>query len=220
MTSTASLLPPNATPLERALEGATARVGAVDVSTAATLWDPATCPLALLPWLAWSLSVDQWDPTWPEATKRAAVADSIALHRIKGTRAAVEAVLARFDDLLSVIEWHEASPAATPHTFEVHLPLVTAPGVAPGGDRSTAAFADSIVREVGKAKPLREHLTLVQTLATQAPIGLAGAARLATWQRVPLAAVADTSPSWAIYLQTEDGEPMQAEDDSFLAHGA
>ncbi len=28
-------------------------------------WHPQTCPEALLPWLAWSLSVDEWDESWP-----------------------------------------------------------------------------------------------------------------------------------------------------------
>jgi phage tail P2-like protein len=217
VTDAPSLLPPNATPLERALESATARIGAVDVTTASTLWDPATCPLALLPWLAWSLSVDQWDPAWPEATKRQAVADSIALHRIKGTRAAVDMVLARFDAVLDVVEWHEATPVAEPHTFETILSVLGTDG-STGGDRATAAFAESIIREVAKAKPLREHMTLVQRLPLESSVGVVAAARVSRWQREPLPVVSDTSPSWATYLQTEDGEPLQSETGDYMAH--
>jgi len=60
----------------------------------ATLWTPATCPAALLPWLAWALSVDEWDGTWPEERQRAVIAASVAVHRRKGTRGAVVAALA------------------------------------------------------------------------------------------------------------------------------
>ena len=93
-----TLLPPNATPLERALDGAIARVSAIDAPIG-TLFDPATIAAAWLPWLAFGLSVDSWDADWTEADKRAAVAGSIALHRTKGTRRSVETVLARFDQL-------------------------------------------------------------------------------------------------------------------------
>ena len=48
-----SLLPRNATGAERAIEGATARVGAVPTPFR-DLWNPDTCPAALLPWLAWA----------------------------------------------------------------------------------------------------------------------------------------------------------------------
>jgi phage tail P2-like protein len=88
-----SLLPPNATPQEAAIEAATARIGEVPVPNA-TLWNPATCPAALLPWLAWALSVDEWDGTWPEARQREVIAASVAVHRRKGTRGAVVAALA------------------------------------------------------------------------------------------------------------------------------
>ncbi|MCD9124037.1 phage tail protein I, partial [Cupriavidus sp. UGS-1] len=49
-----SLLPPNATPLERNL----ATVGAEAIAGVPVplrdLWNPATCPPALLPFLAWA----------------------------------------------------------------------------------------------------------------------------------------------------------------------
>lgn len=88
-----SLLPPNATPQERALDLATARVGNVPVM-ARDMWNPQTCPEALLPWLAWALAVDEWDGNWPVATKRAVIAASAAIHRKKGTPASIKAALA------------------------------------------------------------------------------------------------------------------------------
>lgn len=204
-----SLLPPNALPLERALEAGTARLADIDAPIA-RLWDPATALVDDLPFLAWALSVDSWDPEWSEATKRDAVARSISLHRIKGTRMSVEAVLDRFDELASIVEWHETSPRAQPNTFEIHLPIIGADGAASGA-RVTAAFAERIIREISRAKPLREHFTLVQSLDLVGGVGVFGTARLASYVRQDLALDIDTSPEWAFYLQTEIGEPIQAE---------
>lgn len=83
----AHLLPPNATALESALSDAAAMEHKPEV--VASLWNAATCPVALLPWLAWALSVDEWDEAWPEARKRQAVLQSVQLHRKKGTPWAV-----------------------------------------------------------------------------------------------------------------------------------
>ena len=59
-----SLLPPHRSELELAIEAVQARLGDVTVPVA-KLWDAAQCPEALLPWLAWALSVDTWDTLWP-----------------------------------------------------------------------------------------------------------------------------------------------------------
>jgi len=86
------LLPSNANEHEHALDDATARIGAVPVEIV-TLWNPQTCPAALLPWLAWALSVDEWDETWTETQKRDTVAASYAVHSHKGTPYAVKQAL-------------------------------------------------------------------------------------------------------------------------------
>jgi phage tail P2-like protein len=205
-----SLLPPNATRLERALEEASARIGSV-AAPIDTLVNPAAIDVEWLPWLAWGLSVDSWDADWSEATKRQAVAESIALHRIKGTRRSVEIVLARFDQLARVIEWHETSPRGDPHTFEIILPLVVG-DTAPGGTRATGAFAEAIIREVTRVKPLREHFRFVQHLGVAGSIGVMGAARAVQLLRQDLALAEAPAAPWDAYLQSEDGEPL--EDDS------
>lgn len=211
---TTSLLPPNATPLERALEAAVARIGDVPAPLA-QLWDPHAIRADLLPWLAWGLSVDGWDAEWNEAEKRAVVAGAIEAHRRKGTRASVEAVLARFDALLQVVEWHQATPRAQPHTFEILLPLA-GDDVPAGGKRATAAFAAAIVREVTRVKPVREHFRLIQSLTVRGAIGIQGVARTTIAARAGMAATFDTSPAWATYLLTEDGEPLQDDTGAFL----
>lgn len=216
MTTERDLLPPNAPMLVRGLAAAAvADLAAVDLPLAA-LWDPDTCPMPVLPWLAWALSVDSWDPDWSDSTKRAAVASSIAEHREKGTRASVEAVLERFDALLEIVEWHETAPRGPAHTFEVFLPLVLEDGTAPGGRRSTAAFAEQLIREIARTKPLREHFTLVQQLTAAAGIGIQGAMRVAGLLRAPMEITIDESQPWESLLQDENGEPLQDDAGAFL----
>lgn len=86
------LLPPNSTALEHDLATVFAAVEGLD-APARLMWNPSQVPSAFLPWLAWSLSVDDWDPEWSEDRKREIIQGSIALHRIKGTRKSVEMAL-------------------------------------------------------------------------------------------------------------------------------
>jgi phage tail P2-like protein len=101
--STDSLLPPNATALETGLARLGARLSDIAIPIA-DLWNPQTCPLAALPWLAWTLSIDKWDTDWTEERKRAATAGAIAAQRRKGSVASVRAVLRGIDDLLELVE--------------------------------------------------------------------------------------------------------------------
>lgn len=199
-----SLLPPNATNAERALE--TALRADIDLAAVGTLWNPATCPSDVLPFLAWGLAISHWDAGWTEAQKRAAIADAIPFHQVKGTRAAVEQVLARFHPLLTVVEWWQANPPQAPHTFEVRAPAEI------GADFLTAETADAIIRDVAAAKPLRAHFDFVQVLEAQAAVYLAAGGMTGGFLRARLPAVLDDSRDWGIVLQTEDGEPVFAPD--------
>ncbi|MFW5499586.1 MULTISPECIES: phage tail protein I [unclassified Maridesulfovibrio] len=101
-----SLLPPNASQLERAASDA-ARIDDLDLKPVSNLWNPWECHFSVLPYLAWALSVDVWDEDWPEKVKRQVIAKSIALHWIKGTPGAVELMCAALDYDVRVLEWHE-----------------------------------------------------------------------------------------------------------------
>ena len=93
MTTYKSLLPPNSSKLERALEQIAAK--ALDLPVIIKqLHNPDTCPTALLPWLAWSLSVDEWDNDWSEAHQRQTIRDSRQIHREKGTKSSIRRILA------------------------------------------------------------------------------------------------------------------------------
>ncbi|MEG3182126.1 phage tail protein I [Sphingomonas sp. LT1P40] len=213
------LLPPGSTNLERALSRVGARIGDMPVDVA-TLWNPATCPIDLLPWLAWTLSIDRWNADWSDAEKRAAVADAIAVQRRKGTRLAVEQVLESFCSLLELVEWFEATPQLDPYTFEVRLPLIGPDGAA-GGERVTAAFARQIIADVTRAKPVRAHFTLVQQLdliGLPAPIGTINTT---AYRRLDAAATDspagfDPEIEWGALLQDENGEPLQDDTGGFI----
>lgn len=99
LTNYPDLLPPNATPFERALSGPTGRITAIPVPIR-DLWRWDTCPEANLPWLAWAMSVDFWNDAWPIEKKRAMVRESFELHRRKGTLYAVERYIRYADSKL------------------------------------------------------------------------------------------------------------------------
>jgi phage tail P2-like protein len=201
-----SLLPPNATRLEKALEAASTRLSDVPAPLA-SLWDPATCPIEILPWLAWSLSIDFWDPTWPEALKRDQVANAIPTHRRKGTAASVRQVIETYDVGMKLTEWFQTSPRAEPYTFQVDLPLT-----GDDGEVSSADFAERVATEIARTKPVRSWFDFRQRLDVAGGIGVAGAARSLAYARLPSALdLTEDSASWAGVLLTENGEPLFTE---------
>lgn len=118
MTDKVSLLPGNLSDLERDLDIAIARIEDINIPIG-ELWDPWNCPLDALPFLAWALSVDQWRSDWSETVKRQVVAGSLDVHRIKGTRPAVERALADLGVTVDLVEWFQAQPLAAPYTFDI-----------------------------------------------------------------------------------------------------
>ncbi len=118
--SSAPLLPPNATPLERRAAQTGARIERVPVPLR-DLWNPATCPAELLPFLAWSFSVDRWNPAWPIATKRAVTAASYFVHRKKGTIGALRRAVEPLGFLIRVIEWWQTNPPGPRGSFRLEV---------------------------------------------------------------------------------------------------
>jgi phage tail P2-like protein len=103
-----NLLPPNANAQEHALDDTLARLGTIPVEVVKT-WNAQTCPSALLPWLAWALSIDEWDTTWTETQQRNMIAASYEIHSHKGTPYAIKRALwALGYDNVRIMEgeWH------------------------------------------------------------------------------------------------------------------
>lgn len=90
MSAHSSLVPQNATPMERAFSRASADQPRLPSELLGTLYDPMACPERLLPYLAWAFSVDIWTEQWSTEKKRAVIAASPSLHRLKGTKPGLE----------------------------------------------------------------------------------------------------------------------------------
>lgn len=93
MSTPGTILPPSASRLERAIDQAGAQRLAALPSLVPSLWNADTCPPALLPYLAWALSVDEWDNTWSVDRKRAVIREAREIHETKGTPAAIRRAL-------------------------------------------------------------------------------------------------------------------------------
>ncbi len=151
--SDSSLLPFNASELEKTLEATMCCASKIPVPID-ILWNATTCPENLLPWLAWALSVDTWDSTWPEIIKRQVIADSVHVHRIKGTLASVRRVLNGLNIQADISEWFEHG--GPPHTFQ--LTAWTDDQVIGGGAPIlNGALYRNLISAVDNVKPVRSH---------------------------------------------------------------
>lgn len=144
-----SLLPGNASPLERRISEVDSRLSDLPTNVD-SVWDPASCPAELLPWLAWALSVDRWDEGWSESQKRQMVARSLAIHRHKGTPRAVREVIDLIFGGGEIVEWWKFD--GEPHTFRI----VTS------GQLSSDEDYRRLTRLISAAKPARAWLSALQ----------------------------------------------------------
>ncbi|HHT0026149.1 phage tail protein I [Klebsiella michiganensis] len=151
-----TLLPPSASAWMRSAEAATAKLSGITVAIR-TLWTPTACPVDLLPYLAWALSVDRWDKDWPAARKIAAIQRSYWLHRRKGTRGAVRRVIEDMGFSATFAEWFDVGDE--PGTFRLEVD-VNEVGLTP-------KTLDELNRLIGDAKPVSRHLAQL-TIATSA----------------------------------------------------
>lgn len=156
-----SLLPPNATDLERAMEAAIRRPIDLPIRK---LWSATECPVDLLPYLAWALSVEEWDPDWPEPVKRAAVAGAVRTHREKGTLAGLKRVLMGAG---AEYEYTER-PAGVPMTAKLSI------------FNSNAVYLPDAARAINRVKRLSLDLDIELSSAAAGSIPLAAGLGAAT----------------------------------------
>ena len=144
-----SLLPPNTTAMERRLEQVTARLGELPAPLR-DIWNPATCPEHLLPWLAWAFSVDRWEEAWSVEQKRQIIATAVAIHRSKGTPAAVREVIELIFGGGEILEAWQFD--GQPYTFKI----------ATTGQLASDADYQRLMRMVDATKPARAWLAALQ----------------------------------------------------------
>lgn len=193
-----TILKPNATLHDRALEQAI-RTGKPDLTPIATLMNPDTCPMHLLGWLAWSLSVDVWDPDWSETTKRSVLRASLEVHRKKGTVGSVRRALEGIGFEADIREWFEVDGvelARAPGTFEV---ISIFPEDADLGADGLARSVDAAKRVIDATKPVSAHYSfrIVQQITAATRLGASGFGRMVDTRtpRVEATAQATRRPS-------------------------
>lgn len=145
-------LPDNSSEIERWIAKSLRRD--LDLSAVSELLNPEICPVHLLGWLAWSLSVDEWDPNWPEARKRAVCAASVEVHRRKGTVSAMRIALAAVDTPCNFEEWFEVNPQREPGTFRI---WIDADAMAASGLYLTIASYARLRLVANSVKPVSAH---------------------------------------------------------------
>lgn len=142
-----SLLPPGSSALERRLAQACSGISGLNVPLS-DLWNPDTCPVSFLPYLAWAFSVDRWDESWAESVKRKVVKDAFYIHQHKGTVSAIRRVVEPLGYLIRVIEWWKTNDV--PGTFRLDV------GVLDTG--ITEEMYHELERVIADAKPCSRHL--------------------------------------------------------------
>jgi phage tail P2-like protein len=167
-----SLLPPNHTQFEKDLETVSSRISDIPV-TIRDIWNPDTCPLELLPWLAWALSIDSWKDYWPESVKRARLRNAIAISRIKGTPQSLKDVVRSFGVEMEI---DEVSEDLAPFQFNIKIDVNNV-----GAQNSE--FTRDVVEEISRTKRSSSYFELQQQVKIAAPIAITGRVRVARFIR-------------------------------------
>jgi len=164
--SDASLLPPNASPLERNLSQLTAQISAIPAPFTA-LYSIDECPVPFLPWLAWSRRVEFWSTSWTEDQKRDAIRQSKTYNQQRGTRASLQYALDQFGPGWQIHAWHELTPKGAPFTFVVSNP---------GSASLTIDDVQNLNTLLDATKSARDFYQIQATITTQATFLVIGAA--------------------------------------------
>lgn len=160
------LLPKNSTQLEQALDKQTQRIDALPV-TFNSLIDADSCPVAFLPWLAWSRRVEYWDGQWPESKKRDVVKGARAFNAQRGTKNTLTQAMANLGIGHSLLAWHELYPKGTPYTFTVKIT----------SGRVSVQQQQEIYTALDSVKSARDQFSIDASVVTTADFFVAGACR-------------------------------------------
>jgi phage tail P2-like protein len=182
----ASLLPPNSTPLELAIEQAGAtRIDGVDSQTVGTLWNAETCPEAFLPYLAWAWSA--------VSVKRAVIAAAPQVKRLKGTVAAVRQALAAIGARVVISEWWQTGGAPYTATVQIYAQAAN------GQPQLSQQLVQDLQSALAASAPARAHITTLFGVDF-APVNIAAAATQSFTRRATQATTYPGGPNGALQL--------------------
>lgn len=163
-----SLLPPNSTALERAFESISSNE---QIPAADTLWNAATCPPEFLPWLAWSIGVETWVPTWTVEEKRRALETQMQISLHRGTVWSVREALRSIGYADATLT--EGLPPVTRNALLVRTGAATRDGgnrwamfkvnLSLGENSSVTAIETArMVSVISQSKPVRSTLNAIE----------------------------------------------------------
>lgn len=136
-----SILPPNSTALEKAVEKSCFRAtnleGALSYlwnpgdksSMASSLLEPEInvdhCPISFLPYLAWGLNIEIWNSEWSEYDKRNIIKKYLYIRKIRGTLKALVEAFKALGVHIKIKEWWQEGlineENRRPFYFELNL---------------------------------------------------------------------------------------------------
>ncbi|MBV4460019.1 phage tail protein I [Pseudomonas sp. COR58] len=194
-----TLLPANASPLERGLDlGFGALLDRI-APPFPELMDPTQTPVAFLPYLAADRGVSEWSPQANEAEKRLTISLSWQIQRQAGTGQALSHAVESLGFTPNVTAWHQQRPTGVPYTFDVQAIV--------GRDWSSGDH-NRLIQRINAAKSERDGATITIVHATAGGLRTAAGAdpglsvsedsRPATLPDVPLAAfLVSSGAAWA-----------------------
>mgnify|MGYP003110145643 CR=1 FL=1 len=151
-----SLLPANASALERAFERAFQELLYDIDAPFPQLLDPQRTPAVFLPYLASDRGVSEWVSGASDAEKRRTIAAAWPTKRLAGTRKALQRAVESLGMGVEVVAWHRENPVGEPYSLRV---------VALAGGSLTEDTQARLGRRLAMAKAERDVLSL--TIASE-----------------------------------------------------
>lgn len=167
-----SILPSNSTALEKRIERTIAkRLAALELSFNAV--DPISCPVEVLPFLAWAYDAPIWDDAWPAHIKRQYVANLPFIKRHRGTVAAIEVALSSLNVKTRLIEWFNQTPIGERGSFIIRAFVGSRIST---GSVLTPKLIEQLKALVNDAKAASRHFDFLIGIEAKAAIGASCAA--------------------------------------------
>ena len=133
--------------------------------------------------LAMGYDVRPWRDSWSVALKRSAVKANIINKRKRGTLAAVKAAVESLGSAVRIVSWYEKDPPGTPGTFTIYVALNISEGLV------AADMQEDIQLVIDEVKPFSRHYEFILQMSLAGGIGVYGCVRVATLNRLSVAAV-------------------------------
>lgn len=168
-----SLLPHNATHLERQVEQLTSKsTTELPTENIENLKSSSSCSVDILPWVAWAHSVDEWNDEWSDEIKRSVIRTSFEVHRFKGTSHAIKTALSSLRIKTQLREWWEKGGSNRPGTITV-LAFLT-DNIAGGDSLINEESLEQVYRIVNATKRRSIHFEIELGMSSHAELNLYG----------------------------------------------